>query len=180
MAGPPFRAAVISPPEQHDLLAESVDPATCNVGFALTGGSIYVVRLYVPKSGVATKIAIVLSSAGAVLTAGQNFAALLDDDGVKLAETADQAIAWQSSGEKQMAIPSQQLIAGNFYRIALLANGTTPPSLRASSTSGTASNIALSADEIRFGIAATGQTAIPDPVDLSAPTVTQSILATLK
>jgi hypothetical protein len=180
MAGPPFRAAIISSPEQHDLLAESVDPATCNVGFALTGGSIYVVRLYVPKSSIATKIAIVLSAAGSVLTAGQNFAALLDDDGTKLAETADQTTAWQSSGEKQMAIADQQLIAGNFYRVAILANGTTPPSLRASSTSGTASNLALSADEMRFGIAATGQTSIPDPVDLSAPAATQSILVALK
>lgn len=170
----------VTPAEQHGYLAESMDPAGANQSGILTAGVVYVIRLYVPKAGTVSNISLVVATAGATLTAGQNWAALLDDAGNKLAETADLAAVWNSTGPKTHPLVTPQAVAADtFVRVALLSNGTTPPTLRSGSSNANTPSLAQTGAAIRFGSVLTGQTTIPSSLTLSGLTATVPYVAVL-
>lgn len=148
--------------EQHGYLAETFDPALATSALSFATGTLYVARLYVPKAANASSIVVVIATAGATLTAGQNLAGLYTDAGAQLSVVPDQATAWTSTGTKVMALgASQALAADTFVRVVLLAVGTTTPQFRSGSGSAVNANAGLSGAGLRTATASTGQSALP-------------------
>jgi hypothetical protein len=107
----------------------SHDIAACSsAGVLSAAGFVYLIALPVRGVQTITNIILAISSAGATLTAGENFAGLYQN-GNLLASTADQSTNWQSTGIKVMALSTPQTINasnGTVYA-AFFVNGTTRP-----------------------------------------------------
>jgi hypothetical protein len=153
-------------PEDHGLINWSFDPALAvNSSTPLaTAGTVYVNKLWVPRSVSVTNIVTFLTTGGSVLTAGQCFVALYQGGTLK-GVSADQAAAWATNGLKTAAIVGGPvaLDQGAAY-VAMWFNGTTGPApLRGNSAS--AVNLNLAATASRFGTADTGRTTTaPSPL----------------
>ena len=152
--------------------AMNYDPMLCTTQTALTtDGTVYVQKLWVPV-GTLTNIVVVVGTAGATLTAGQNFAGLYDDSKNSVRFTADQSTPWVSTGLKTMALTStySNTVARYMY-VVLWANGTTRPAFSRSPGNNAALNGALSAANARWASADTGRTTT-GPATLGAFTAT--------
>lgn len=125
----------------------------------------------VPASTV-TSIVVYAAAAGSTLTAGQCFAALYTAAGALIAQTADQATAWASTGLKIMALAGgpYPVTAGDYY-VGIWFNGTTGPSLvRSGFANATLANIGLASPNLEAATANTGVTTTA-PATLGAQTV---------
>lgn len=150
--------------EQHGYLAESLDMGNAANGVVPVSGSLYSSRLYVPTSATVTNIVMVVASpAGSGLTAGQCLVGLYSDDGQTLMSSVpDQSTAWTTTGAKVMALAVAQVVTGGtFYRVAFLANGTTPPTFRVGAASAATISAGQTGNAQRFTVPATGLTALP-------------------
>ncbi|MDB5164791.1 MAG: hypothetical protein JWL89_417 [Candidatus Saccharibacteria bacterium] len=149
------------------MLAESVDLWACNSSVTQTLGQTWLVKIPIPRSITVNNINMFVGTAGATLTASQNFAAIFSSAGTQLGVTADQSTAWTSTGLKTMALATPNLaISGGvsaFVWVMYLANGTTAPAfLRSGNTGAIAQlNAGTTAATTRTGYVATGQTSIP-------------------
>ena len=127
------RSATFNPAD-IGLIACNFDPALAVTTSSVlnSNGVLYLQRVWVPATASATGMVIALTTAGATLTSGQNFAALYDSSAnlVSGTQTADQSTAWTSTGVKQMTFAggARSLSAG-YYWVAVWANGTTRPAL---------------------------------------------------
>lgn len=154
----------------HGLLAWTQDPATCPAGSgAGTSGVVYLSKIKITsRATVVSNILYNISTQGATLTSGQNFVALYNSSGTRLAVSADQTTNFGSTGIKTAAITPQTLAVGTYY-VAFLSNGTTNPSFMAGSNgfaSGLNAGLALSASRaLSFG---TAQTAMPSSIALGS------------
>lgn len=149
--------------EDYGMVAEAFDPAAAAAGFTLTGGASVLARVKLLTPARVSGLNYIVSTAGATLTANQNFLALYDAAGILLAQSADQTTNFGSTGFKtaSIAVPVN-VAAGNLYVIAWSV-GTTPVSLAKAGTTGV--NGALAATASRFGTANTGlTTTAPSPL----------------
>jgi peptidoglycan/xylan/chitin deacetylase (PgdA/CDA1 family) len=144
----------------NGLIAWAYDPALAGVNSSLPNaqGTMQVVKLHNPTQVTVTNIILAISTAGATLTSGQNFATLYNSTGALVGTTADQATNWQTNGAKIMGISGGPvtLNAGDCY-VGFWSNGTTMPSFSRASSSAII-NVGLSSANSRFGIANTGLT----------------------
>ncbi|WNI17622.1 hypothetical protein [Actinacidiphila sp. ITFR-21] len=159
----------------HGLISWAFDPACCSsAGTSLTAGYIYLVQILLRNPATISKISVVLGTAGATLTANQCLAGLYSSTGTRLALTADQSTAWASAGQKAMSLSSAFSAAAGKYFVALVVNGTTPPTFACGSTYGanfTPGNANLTASNYRFcRSAAAGNTSLPTSITLSGYT----------
>lgn len=92
-----------------------------------TGGTCYVQKLELQVPTLVTNLHAHVATAGATLTAGQNFAALYDASKTLLAATADQSAVWKSSGFKTMALSAAQTVAAGYCYVVFMSQGTTRP-----------------------------------------------------
>ena len=162
-------------PTDHNLLAWSMPPTNIGGGTVMpTAGLLTFVRIRVPKPITVTNIVMHVSTAGGTLTSGQCFAALYA--GVSLVgQTADQAVAWASTGLKTMALAGgpYSLTIGNHY-VAFWFNGTTGPAFpRDSGFSAISANVGLSTPNFKCGTADTSITTTAPPT-MGAQTSTGS------
>lgn len=145
-------------PDDHGLVTWTYDPAhvsgTATVGSA---GQVQITRVHIDQATTVTNVILCVGVAGATLTTGQCFAALYNSSGALLAQTADQASAWTSTGVKTMALAAPQAVAAGDYYIAFWYNGTTSPAFYRQGNSA-AINVGMSAAAPRFGVANTGIT----------------------
>jgi hypothetical protein len=149
-------------PDQQGWLAWNYDPVYCSNASNLTTQTVAVARIVLPTAITVTNIAIYAVNAGATLTSGQSFIGLYDATGTRQAVSADQSAAWVSSGLKTVAMTTPYSAAAGTYFVALLCNGTTPMGpARTNSSGAIIANAGLTAATFRFGIAASGQTALP-------------------
>ncbi len=117
-------------PPDYALLGWTFDPRLAAAATILpTAGAVRLARIKLPSAATITNIHILVTTAGATLTSGQNFAALWTDAGVRLAQTTDQTTAWQSTGYKTMALATPQAVTGGMVVVGLWSNGTTLPTL---------------------------------------------------
>lgn len=153
--------------------AWTADPGTANAASgALTAGSVYLAEFFLRSPATLTNVVLFVVTAGATLTAGQNFAGVYDSSGTQRAVTADQTTNWGSTGLVTAAFTSAfSAPAGRFY-VAVVSNGTTPPSFRASGASTALANAGLAAANLRYAINATAQTSLPASITLSSSTGT--------
>lgn len=144
-----------------------------SAGSALpTAGVLNLRRVRRVSAGNVTNIVAYVTGAGSALTAGQCFAALYTAAGSLVAQTADQASAWGSTGVKSMALAGGPLPidAGDYY-VGVWFNGTTGPSLlRSGSITNALTNAGLTAPNLETATANTGVTTTA-PVTLGAQAV---------
>lgn len=116
-------------PSDNGLLGANGDPALFSSTLKLVSGQIYVAMVWCP-SGTVTNLWMYATTGGSGLTAGENFAGLYSLTGNQLAVTADQSTAWLANQGIQMPLvtPYVNQSSQNLY-VAILSNGTTPPTL---------------------------------------------------
>lgn len=153
------------------LTAMNMDPAAGTGFTAPTSGTVFMQRIDVPYSLLISNIHQVVGTLGSGLTAGQNFAGLYTAAGTRIGVTADQSVAWTTTGEKNMALVAPALVTAGTYYVALLSNGTTPPTfLRTASSSVLADfvNHGLTADTARWTTGPTAQTTLPASITMAS------------
>lgn len=171
--GPAVAGPVISVgPSDHGLIAWTQDPATVTGTIALGAGQIWLQRVKATVSGPASNIHVDVQAVGAGLVSGQNFAALYSTAGERLGVTADQTASWGSVGNKSMALTAPAaVVAGTSYYVALLSNGTTPPTVRRSTAVASLINFNLTAAGPRFALSGSGNTSMPANIVVSGYTL---------
>lgn len=152
-------------PVDHGYLAWSFDPGSNGTGTIIpTGGLLHLVKLKLDQGALVSNVVIHLTSAGATLTAGQNFAGLYSAAGALLSVTADQAAAWQTGGLKTMALAVAQTVGAGYVYAAFWAVGSTLPTLSRGNVGGAAvGNAGLAAPNLRFATADAGLTTTAPP-----------------
>lgn len=163
--------------QDHDLLYWQFDPATNMVGTTLTSGTVNMSKLWVRQSATITNVALSITTVGAALVAGQNFAGLYDSLGTLLSATADQTANWGTVGFKEMALTAPQAVAAGYYYVAVVSNaGTTPAFARGSALTASIANAKLTATNGRFTTGPAGQTTLPASITMAARTLTGNAL----
>lgn len=161
----------------HDLLYWEFDPATNMVGSTITSGTVSMSKLWVRQSVTITNVAVAVTTVGAGLVAGQNFAGLYDSLGTLLSATADQTANWGTVGFKEMALTAPQAVSPGFYYVAVVSNaGTTPAFARGSALTASIANAKLTATNGRFTTGPAGQTSLPASIVMAARTLTGNTL----
>lgn len=160
-------------PTELGALTWSHDPATSAGQSGTTAGVLHMIRLDAPVDAVATNLVVAIQTAGATLTAGQNFGALYNSTGTRIAVSADQSAAFTGTGLITIPFTSPvQLTAGTYYA-ALLTNGTTQPMfMRTVGATALASaiNFGLTVSNARWANSGTSQTSTPASVAMSGRT----------
>jgi hypothetical protein len=150
----------------HNLLAWTQDPATLRASgdVLASSGVLYLAKLkIVNRSTLVSNILYGVVTAGATLTAGQNFVGLYNSSGTLLSGTADQTTNFGSTGLKTAALTTPQTLAVGTYYVAFLSNGTTKPALAMGAGHGIAAitNAGLTLSTARFASYGSAQTTLP-------------------
>lgn len=163
--------------QDHDLLYWQFDPGTNMVGSTITSGTVSMSKLWFRQSVTITNVALSITTVGAALVAGQNFAGLYDSLGTLLSATADQTANWGTIGFKEMALTAPQAVAAGYYYVAVVSNaGTTPAFARGSALTASIANAKLTATNGRFTTGPAGQTTLPASITMAARTLTGNAL----
>lgn len=146
-------------PADIGLKAYSFDPITSSGTSTplAANGQIFVQKMRLDTATTVTGIFTSLQTAGATLTAGQNFAALYTAAGALVTgtQTADQTTAWASVGLKSMPFSGgAKALAAGYYYVALWANGTTRPAFVRATSGSSAINGLSPASSSRWATAA--------------------------
>lgn len=112
------------------LLAWTYDVSAGLNSTILTAGVLNLARIVLRQGATVSNLLMDVATAGSGLTAAQNFGALYDAAGNRVGITADQSASWTSTGLKTMALTVPYVAAAGQYLIAMLSNGTTPPTLQ--------------------------------------------------
>lgn len=148
-------------PGDHGAKAWTGDPSVMPLASTvITGGTLYLQRLYLARSATISTIYLTVATAGATLTnAG---VALYNSSGTLItgaqAVNTSQATAtsWQSTGFKTIALNTPPTIQGYFF-VGFWSTGTTLPAMLRGSQS-SAINFGQSAPNLRFSTGATALT----------------------
>lgn len=163
---PPILPSVPSPAD-HGLLAWSFDNSqavsTLIVG---TAGRLHTVRLPINRPVLVTAIQMSLSTVGATLTAGQNFAMIFDESGNRVGITADMSTLWSASpANLDMTLTAPVQINGPFCHVGFYANGSTLPTFRVSTNATSFVGSAnLGSGTYRYGMSTSSLTSTPPSV----------------
>lgn len=166
-------------PEDHTIMAWAFDPCGADDATGvLTAGVVYLAAVHLRSPQTVTKVGVLVETAGASLTAGQNHLGLYDSAGTRLSTGSADTIFTNTGYQTVTLGASQALGAGKFY-VAMLANGTTPPALGRGYGSAQAANAGLTVGTARFATNSTGQTTLPASLTLSGNTFAAPIWACL-
>lgn len=158
-------------PSDYGLISWSIDASQGANSQILTSGTLIMIGVMVRAQANVSNVNIVVSTAGATLTAGQNLVGIYDSAGTKVAESASQEANWTSTGHKQIALTGGPfLLSPGMYYVAILSNGTTPISIpRETSLASNIINLNLSVANARVASLA-GQTTLPASITLGTRT----------
>lgn len=157
----------------------SFDPATNVATSVLPTATITFIKIPVRASATSpvsiSNVGITVTTAGVTLTVGQNFAGIYSSTGTLLATSADQAVNWQSTGFKDMAMTAPAAITTDTdVYVALLCRGTTGPTLARGA------NVAVGPEMLnwnqtaataRYSTLATAATTLPASITLASRTL---------
>lgn len=165
-------------PHDHDMIQWQFDPASNMVGTAITSGTVNWSKLWIRQPTTITNVIVAISSIGAALVAGQNFAGLYDNAGTRVGVTADMTATWGTAGLKEMALTAPVVVpTPTYYYVAIVSNaGTTPSFARGSALTASIPNAKLTATNARFATGPAAQTSLPASVTLSTRTLTANAL----
>lgn len=170
---PTFRAT------DHGLISWTTDTVTAAAtSITQAGTPIYTKIKITERLTLVTNILVVITTAGATLTANQNFAGIYDSSGTRLAVTGDQSAVWNSTGVKTMALTAPVTLAPGYYYIALLTNGTTQPTFLAAGATAQGAGISANlttATARALSAPAGGVTTLPASVTLGSQVLTGAV-----
>jgi hypothetical protein len=152
-------------------IAMNLDPALSGAATALTSGTVHMQRIDLVTAATISTIHQAAITAGSGLTAAQNFAGLYNAAGTRLAVTADQSVAWTTTGEKNMALVAPVAVPAGTYYVALLSNGTTPPQFLRMAVSASVADIVnhgLTTSTARWTTGPTAQTTLPVSITMAS------------
>lgn len=121
----------------NKLIVANMEPGIVNGNApAMTAGVAYVSRVTANQSKATTNLIFYCATAGVGLS--NTFCAIYDSAGVLLATSADVSTSFQSTGQKNITIPSVNLVAGQDYYILIVvgAAATSMPVLRGTTVGG--------------------------------------------
>lgn len=155
-------------PEDNGMAAWTYDPllGVANPTTAPISQTVYMVKLKIVRNVTVSNIVCNILTAGATFTSSS--AALYDNNGNKLQETASQNAVWNSTGIKTMAITSQALTVGQYVHVAFRATATTMPRWGGVIPASDMGNVGLGSTDLRFASGPTGQTAMPSSITMSS------------
>lgn len=162
VSGPNFR------PDDNGMAAWTYDPLypIANPSTAPISQTVYTVKLKVNRSVTVSNILCNVGTAGATFTSSS--AALYNNSGAKMAETASQNAVWNSTGIKTMAITSQALTPG-YYLVAFRATASTMPRWAGLvNPLNDMGNVGLGSTDLRFASGPTAQTSMPASITLGS------------
>jgi hypothetical protein len=149
-------------PADQTYIGWPYDPAVMSGSTILVAGTLTITRVAVRAATTANSLSVSVTTAGSGLTAAQNFAGLYNSAGTLVAQTADQSAVWNSTGAKIMPLTAATAIPAGQFLLALLSNGTTPPTVgRASNAANNSVNFGLATSALRFATFGAGLTALP-------------------
>lgn len=153
-------------PQDMGASAWTVDPMLATTSTVLTGGTIYLLGVWVRSKVQATKLFTAFSTGATTPTAGQSFIGLYSTSGAKLVEAGLDSN--MTANFHAVSVEPVTLTAGRYW-VALVTNAATPPTLiRAAGLSAAANNMNLAGASLRFATAGTSATALPSSLDPSA------------
>lgn len=149
-------------PADHGLIAWTGDPETNSSSILPVSGTIYLHYCPIRSAQTISKVWFEQNVAGAGLTAGQNFIALIDASGVVQAVTADLSTVFAGTGTVGQSFVTPYAAPAGKYWVALLTNWvTTQPQFKGAGNTTTAQiNANLSGATLRVATNGTGQTSI--------------------
>jgi hypothetical protein len=150
------------------------DPIQANANVSISQGVLVLSRFLVQASTSMSNIMYNVGTAGTGLTAGQNWVAVYNSTGTRVALTADQTTNFGTTGTKTASTGTVSLNVG-FYWLAFLANGTTPPQMRGAAGLNTFINAGAPIASTRFAFSGTAQTVTP--ASFTPASITQSGIA---
>lgn len=153
----------IARPQETGLIAWAFDPANVASGKAGTAGTLYLAALYVAKAATATKLLWGINTAGATVTAGENFVGLYNSAGTLLQSVGVDARV-TSTGLFTETI--NVAVTAGLYWVGFMFNATTMPQVyRGQDLNATLMNSGATTSTLRFCTNGTGlTTALPSTI----------------
>lgn len=161
-------------PQDHGVVAWSIDPASASSSSTLTNGTQYFTSLYVRNAVTVTKLHFIVGTGATTPVAGQNFIGIYNSSGTKLASVGiDTEIA--AAGWHEVTISSTALSPG-IYWVGLVSNASVGAAIaRAGGVSANGNNFNLTASTYRFFVNGTSKTALDASITPASNSVTGSI-----
>jgi len=160
-------------PEDHSLITWAFDPYSASGSGAPSAGVLHLIKCEVRAAATANFVWVAVPSLGTALTSGQNFVAVLDSSGNRLAVSADQSVNWATGSgagvTQKIALTSSAALTTPFVWVAILVNGTGLPSFgRGSTLSSSLYNANLSASTARWATNGSALTSVPASITPSS------------
>lgn len=163
-------------PDDLSAIAWAFDPASISNTHTTVSGTLYLVRLNLRYPKTITNILFGVTTAATVVTANQNFAALYNSAGTRVAVSTAGAmdVPIASTGFKAIPLSSTYAAAAGTYWAALLFNagGTQAVLARGQGASLTIPNMGLTAASFRFAVNGTGLTSTPASITPASNSIT--------
>lgn len=158
-------------PSDAGLLEFNFDPAAASsTGVILVTNKVALARINVRTPIVANNIIFHVDTAGSSLTANQNLCGIYNSAGTLLVSSPAGGLDSKvtSTGVITQALSAPQALGPGFYWIALLFNGTTPPTVASAANNLTNANTGLTAATYRWATNGTGTTSLPATITPSS------------
>jgi hypothetical protein len=159
--------------DQGALLAWTFDPANVANGVQTSAGVLYTAKVTLRSAATISKLWVIVTTAGATLTADQNFLALYNSAGTRVGVTASQHTAFASAQILGADLTTPYAASAGAYYVGILSNGSTQPTFlsgtvlnKSSSSVGNAGMAA--ADGYRYGFTGSSQTATPSSITVGS------------
>lgn len=148
-------------PRDNVLISASARPEMASGTNLVTNGTIYLVKLPVPRVATPVSMYWYVTTGATTATASSNWVCLVNSSGVLVGSPVDVGTASQTSGLKTTTIAPGALAVGNYWA-ALVFNASTPPTLASTPATAltTLSNVGLAAAAMRFATNGTSQTTL--------------------
>jgi hypothetical protein len=164
-------------PGDHGFLAWAYDPTLTINQSATVNGTLYLAKIILRSAKTISNLSVSVAQAAVTPTANQNFLALYDSSGTRLAVTAAGAIdaATASTGPLTQAVVTPYAAPAGTYWIAGLFNAGTPCQLARASGFQSTPNAGLGAASLRWAVNGTALTATPATITPASNTSSGNI-----
>ena len=147
-------------PRDNTLIAATYDPAVATSTQLLTGGTIYLAKMFIPRTATPTKLYWNVTTAATTATADQCWVSVLSSAGAVLATPVDVTTASESTGLKTTTVAPGSLTANTYVWGAIVLAGSTVATLSRTAASSGPLNAGAATADMRFAINGTAQTTI--------------------
>ena len=157
----------INPSAIQGFISWNYDSESQSGGNALTLGTVFLHKIYIPAGAVINNLGMNVTTAGSALTYAR--AGLYSAAGTQLGISVDQTTLWNSTGFKVNALTAPVNIStAGFYYVAQLNTGTTAAQMSSTPGTSNAFNANTTGATLRHATGPTGQTSLPASITMSS------------